>query len=147
MREGAVGFRHTVRIFALLDRIAAVVRSVQQLARKVPLGPSGVKVPHFNKSNVSAAWVAEGEAKPTTKGSLSLQYIQPHKIAAIIVDSAEVVRLNPGNHPMWRVTQHHMTYRRRSYGFDEADDERRHRDGNEEEGEADPVKRTVSPKE
>jgi phosphonate metabolism protein (transferase hexapeptide repeat family) len=24
---------------------------------------------------------------------------------------------------MWRVTQHHMTYRRAQYGFDEADDE------------------------
>lgn len=82
------------------DYFAAAQRTsvVQQLARKVPLGPSGVKVPHFNKSNVAAAWVAEGEAKPTTKGSLSLQYIQPHKIAAIIVDSAEVVRLNPGNY-------------------------------------------------
>lgn len=29
------------------------------------------------------------------------------------------VRCNPGNHP----TQHHMTYRRRRYGFPDADDE------------------------
>lgn len=71
---------------------------IQQLAQKVPLGASGQKVPHFNRSNVSAAWVAEGGAKPTTKGALSMQYITPHKIAAIIVDSAEVVRLNPGNY-------------------------------------------------
>jgi phosphonate metabolism protein (transferase hexapeptide repeat family) len=27
------------------------------------------------------------------------------------------VRINPGNHPMGRVTQHHMTYRRTQYGF------------------------------
>jgi HK97 family phage major capsid protein len=82
------------------DYFAAAQRTsvVQQLARKVPLGPSGQKVPHFNKSNVQAAWVEEGAPKPTTKGALSLQYIQPHKIAAIIVDSAEVVRLNPGNY-------------------------------------------------
>ena len=23
--------------------------------------------------------------------------------------------INPGNHPQWRVTQHHMTYRRKRY--------------------------------
>jgi len=31
--------------------------------------------------------------------------------------------INPGNHPQWRVTQHHMTYRRKHYGFDTVDDE------------------------
>ena len=30
---------------------------------------------------------------------------------------ASHVRINPGNHPMWRVTQHHMTYRRSMYGL------------------------------
>lgn len=80
------------------DYFAAAQRTsvVQQLARKVPLGPSGVKIPHFNKTNVSAQWVGEAELKPTTKGALSMQSFVPHKIAAIIVDSAEVVRLSPG---------------------------------------------------
>jgi phosphonate metabolism protein (transferase hexapeptide repeat family) len=32
------------------------------------------------------------------------------------------VRLNPGNHPMERATQHHCTYRRRQYGFAADDD-------------------------
>jgi hypothetical protein len=32
--------------------------------------------------------------------------------------------INPGNHPMERVTQHHCTYRRRRYGFAAFDDER-----------------------
>jgi len=36
---------------------------------------------------------------------------------------ASHVAINPGNHPMWRVTQHHMTYRRRQYGFGEDDQE------------------------
>jgi len=36
---------------------------------------------------------------------------------------ASHVRINPGNHPMWRVTQHHMTYRSAQYGFGETDDE------------------------
>ena len=35
---------------------------------------------------------------------------------------ASHVRINPGNHPMERVTQHHSTYRRVEYGFDDHDD-------------------------
>ena len=35
---------------------------------------------------------------------------------------ASHVRINPGNHPMGRVTQHHSTYRRVEYGFEERDD-------------------------
>ena len=31
---------------------------------------------------------------------------------------ASHVRINPGNHPMDRVSQHHFTYRRKQYGFD-----------------------------
>jgi hypothetical protein len=34
---------------------------------------------------------------------------------------ASHVRINPGNHPMERVTLHHMTYRRKLYGFGEDD--------------------------
>src|SRR4030095_2941471 len=34
VREGAVRFRHAVRVLALLDRIAAVLRRVHQLARQ-----------------------------------------------------------------------------------------------------------------
>jgi hypothetical protein len=33
------------------------------------------------------------------------------------------VVINPGDHPMQRVTQHHCTYRRRRYGFAASDDE------------------------
>jgi phosphonate metabolism protein (transferase hexapeptide repeat family) len=36
---------------------------------------------------------------------------------------ASHVFINPGNHPMHRVTQHHCTYRRRRYGFAPTDDE------------------------
>jgi len=36
---------------------------------------------------------------------------------------ASHVRINPGNHPMERVTQHHMTYRRKLFGFGEDDAE------------------------
>ncbi len=39
------------------------------------------------------------------------------------VNIASHVRINPGNHPMERVTLHHCTYRRKKYGFAETDDE------------------------
>lgn len=35
---------------------------------------------------------------------------------------ASHVRINPGNHPMWRVTQSHVTYRRKQYGLGDEDD-------------------------
>ena len=35
---------------------------------------------------------------------------------------ASHTRINPGNHPMNRVTQHHSTYRRRQFGFHDEDD-------------------------
>ncbi|MGC4190887.1 MAG: hypothetical protein QM589_06960 [Thermomicrobiales bacterium] len=36
---------------------------------------------------------------------------------------ASHVRINPGNHPMTRVTQHHMTYRRSMFGLGKDDPE------------------------
>lgn len=36
---------------------------------------------------------------------------------------ASHVVINPGDHPMERVTQHHCTYRRRRYGFADTDDQ------------------------
>jgi phosphonate metabolism protein (transferase hexapeptide repeat family) len=51
-------------------------------------------------------------------GDVSIIYSEVGKFCSI----ASHVRLNPGNHPMGRVTQHHMTYRRVQYGFADADD-------------------------
>lgn len=70
---------------------------VQQLARKVTLGPSGIEIPIVT-SKPTASWVAEAGQKPTTSGSLALKTMKPHKLAAITVVSAEVVRANPGNY-------------------------------------------------
>lgn len=53
-----------------------------------------------------------------TAGDVSIIYAEVGKFCSI----ASHVRINPGNHPMERVTQHHMTYRRVSYGLAEADD-------------------------
>jgi hypothetical protein len=52
-------------------------------------------------------------------GDVAIIYSEVGKFCSI----ASHVRLNPGNHPMQRVTQHHMTYRRAQYGFGEVNDE------------------------
>jgi phosphonate metabolism protein (transferase hexapeptide repeat family) len=54
-----------------------------------------------------------------TAGDASIIYSTVGKFCSI----ASHVRLNPGNHPMHRVTQHHMTYRRRMFGFGDTDDD------------------------
>lgn len=54
-----------------------------------------------------------------TAGDADIIYSDIGKFCSI----ASHVRINPGNHPMWRVTQHHMTYRRKRYGFSDSDDD------------------------
>lgn len=53
-----------------------------------------------------------------TAGDVSIVYADVGKFCSI----ASHARLNPGNHPMDRVTQHHTTYRRVQYGFGDEDD-------------------------
>src|SRR5690606_18977051 len=76
---------------------AAQTSVVQRLAQQVPLGPSGRAIPVFT-GEVAAGWVAEGNAKPATQGAMTLKVMEPKKLAAIHVASAEVVRANPGNY-------------------------------------------------
>ena len=54
-----------------------------------------------------------------TAGDVQIIYSEIGKFCSI----ANSVRINPGNHPQWRVTQHHMTYRRVEYGFGDQDDQ------------------------
>jgi HK97 family phage major capsid protein len=81
------------------DYFAEIEKSsvVQQLARRIPLGPTGVRIPHWT-GDVRAKWVGEGEQKPVTKGDMTKQDIVPHKIATIFAASSEVVRANPANY-------------------------------------------------
>jgi phosphonate metabolism protein (transferase hexapeptide repeat family) len=53
-----------------------------------------------------------------TAGNVQMIYSEVGKFCSI----ANSVRINPSNHPSWRVTQHHMTYRKVDYGFDSKDD-------------------------
>ena len=54
-----------------------------------------------------------------TAGDVSIMYTDIGKFCSI----ASHVRINPSNHPTWRVTQHHSTYRRIQYGFADTDDD------------------------
>jgi len=54
-----------------------------------------------------------------TAGNVQIIYAEVGKYCSI----ANSVRINPGNHPQSRVTQHHMTYRRVQYGLDVQDDQ------------------------
>lgn len=76
---------------------AAKVSVVQALARRVPLSINGNKTPIVT-SKMQAGWVGEGGQKPASQAGLGVKSITPHKIAAIAVVSAEVVRANPGNY-------------------------------------------------
>ena len=70
---------------------------VQRFARKIPMGTTGQKIPHWT-GDVSASWLGEGDMKPITKGDMTSQTINPAKIATIFVASAETVRANPANY-------------------------------------------------
>lgn len=45
-----------------------------------------------------------------------------HALIGKFANIATSVRINPPNHPTWRATQHHFTYRSRSYGLSLDDD-------------------------
>lgn len=71
--------------------------TLMQLARQVPVGINGQEFA-MSTAKATASWVGEGGQKPTTESALGLRNFKPHKIAAISVVSAEVVRANPGNY-------------------------------------------------
>lgn len=70
---------------------------VQQLARQVPMGASGVSIPVVS-GRPTAAWVGEATAKHKTEGAMALKSLVPKKLTAIMVESMEVVRANPGGY-------------------------------------------------
>ena len=76
---------------------AARTSVFQSLIRQIPLGTNGESIPYVT-GRPNAGWVAEGNTKPASAGSLGLKSMVPKKLAAILVVSAEVVRANPGNY-------------------------------------------------
>jgi HK97 family phage major capsid protein len=96
MRTDFSGFLDRDRAGYIFER-AARLSVVQRLASRVPLGPEGKSIPVVT-GKVRAGWVAEGAQKPATSGAIALKTMDPKKLAAIAVVSAEVVRANPGNY-------------------------------------------------
>lgn len=90
------GFLTREQSEAIFER-AAQQSVVQQLARRVPLGINGQSIPVVT-GKVAAGWVAEGAQKPASQGTMALKTMDPKKLAAIAVVSAEVVRANPGGY-------------------------------------------------
>lgn len=68
----------------------------QQLFRRVPLGINGQSIPIVT-SKPTANWVGESGQKPATQMGMGLLSMEPKKLAAIAVMSAEVIRANPAN--------------------------------------------------
>lgn len=76
---------------------AAQMSVVQAVTPRVPLSFSGKSVPVVT-GKMTAGWVAEGAQKPASKGAVTLKNMDPKKLAAIAVVSAEVVRANPAGY-------------------------------------------------
>lgn len=96
MRSDFAGFLTREQSGYIFER-AARMSVVMALAQQVPLGPEGKSIPVVT-GKVQAGWVAEGAQKPSTKTAVALKTMDPKKLAAIAVVSAEVVRANPGNY-------------------------------------------------
>ena len=96
-----------------------------------PADPGETPVAHPTarvKDSTLGVWTRIGEATSIVESSIGdYTYLVDHcqviySEVGRFCSIASHVRINPGNHPMWRPTQHHMTYRRVAYGFDERDD-------------------------
>lgn len=70
---------------------------VMQLCRQIPLAFNGEIIPVITTLPV-ADWVAEGATKPATQGAVTPKTMAPKKLAAIMVDSEEVVRADPAGY-------------------------------------------------
>lgn len=90
------GFLTPDRAGPIFER-AAQMSVVQRLVRQIPLGGNGVEIPVVT-GRPSVGWVSEATQKPATQGTMALKTVAPKKLAAIMVNSAEVVRANPGNY-------------------------------------------------
>jgi phosphonate metabolism protein (transferase hexapeptide repeat family) len=90
--------------------------------------PSIHPTSHVRKSEIGG-WTAIGPHCSVSEstfgdysylaGHVSMVWTDVGRFASI----AAQTRINPGNHPTWRVTQHHSTYRRIQYGFDTREDD------------------------
>lgn len=90
------GFINPEQSAPIFER-AARSSVAMQLSRQVPLGANGQSIPVVT-GRPSAAWTSEATTKHATSGAMTLASITPKKLTAIMVDSMEVVRANPGQY-------------------------------------------------
>ena len=90
------GFINPEQSAPIFER-AARSSVAMQLSRQVPLGANGKSIPVVT-GRPSAAWISEATTKHATSGAMTLASITPKKLTAIMVDSMEVVRANPGQY-------------------------------------------------
>jgi HK97 family phage major capsid protein len=96
LRSDFAGFLNPAQSAPIFDD-AARMSVVQRLTRRVPLGANGQTIP-ITTSKPTAGWVDEGGQKPASSGGRGLVPMVPKKLAAIVVNSAEVVRADPGGY-------------------------------------------------
>jgi HK97 family phage major capsid protein len=70
---------------------------IQRLVKSTNLPFNGKSFPVVT-GKPAVAWVSEGARKPASAGGMTLQTMDPKKMAAIVVTSSEVVRANPGGY-------------------------------------------------
>lgn len=91
--SGALNPEQSGPIFEVARRTS----TVQQLAKKTPLGINGQSIP-VTTGRLTPGWVDEAGVKPASAGALTMSTMVPKKIAVIAVVSKEVVRANPGGY-------------------------------------------------
>lgn len=103
---------------------ASEPRARKQLSEKPHIHATA----HVRKSHLGP-WTDVGPHCSVSESSLGdYSYLAGH-VSMVWTDVgnfcsiAAQTRINPGNHPTWRVTQHHATYRRIQYGFDSVEDD------------------------
>ncbi len=104
--------------------------SIERSAALAQLGPQPSIHPTARVTGSELGeWTEIAEGTAFTDSSLGdysyvMQFCQINQaVVGKFCSIASFVRLNPGNHPLDRVTSHHMTYRARQYGFADRDDE------------------------
>jgi len=70
---------------------------IMQLVPQMALGANGAVIT-TTTSKPTANWVGEGGQKPTSQGGKGLMPVAAKKLASIVVNSAEVVRADPGGY-------------------------------------------------
>ncbi|SDP09446.1 phage major capsid protein, HK97 family [Nakamurella panacisegetis] len=90
------GFLNREQSAPIFER-AARSSFVQRLGTQVQLGINGQSIPVVT-GRIAASWTGEGAPKGVSSAAVALKTMDPKKLTAIAVVSAEVVRANPAGY-------------------------------------------------